>query len=136
MPRFRSFLMKSKSIYLLKIENVHNCWNALKSNVRFKLLKGNNHNHLLIDKRDSKKKCKITRVKLLENYSTPIYMHRALKNLLCNFLIYHTYSNLSLLTLFFFEGCSTLFRNWIFYPHEIQQEPIYCFYNQLLFRMI
>ena len=39
-----------KQKYILKIENVHNCWNALKSNVRFKLLKGNNHNHLLIDK--------------------------------------------------------------------------------------
>ena len=86
-------------------------------------------------------KLRLTRVKLLENYSTPIYMHSlihrgALKNLLWNFLIYHLYSNLSLLTLFFFEGCSTLFRNWIFYPHEIQQEPIYCFYNQLLFLMI
>ena len=73
-------------------------------------------------------KLRLTRVKLLENYSTPIYMHSlihrgALKNLLWNFLIYHLYSNLSLLTLFFFEGCSTLFRNWIFYPHEIQQEP-------------
>ena len=71
-----SEFMKSKSI--LKIENVHNCWNALKSNVRFKLLKGNNHNHLLIDKRDSKKKCKITTYegkafgKLLHPY---IYMH-------------------------------------------------------------
>ena len=50
-------------------------------------------------------KLRLTRVKLLENYSTPIYMHSlihrgALKNLLWNFLIYHLYSNLSLLTLF------------------------------------
>lgn len=91
-------------------------------------------------------KLRLTRVKLLENYSTPIYMHSlihrgALKNLLWNFLIYHLYSNLSLLTLFFFEGCSIhsseigfsilikfskkpeldlLFLKWASIPHDLE----------------
>ena len=70
-------------------------------------------------------KLRLTRVKLLENYSTPIYTcivsqtQKSFKKLFDLSLVLKPQSPHSL----FFEGCSTLFRNWIFYPHEIQQEP-------------